>query len=111
MATSCFLNACCFESFDYPVAQISRAEALAVSTQKQRLFGNFENKFWASLQKVFIKPIQGCLTDGNEAIFAPLPFPDVKRSLACIQIAQIKIDEFASALFLRETGVFLELGY
>jgi len=96
VAASGLGDACGFDRFGDPVAEVAGAEPFAVSAEEEGLLAHFEEEFGTGAFEVFLKPMKGGSSDGKEAVFAALPFSDEEGLAGGIEVAEVEVGEFAS---------------
>lgn len=96
VATSGLGDACGFDRFGDPVAEVAGAEPFAVSAEEEGLPAHFEEEFWPGAFEVFLQPVKRGFSDGKKAVFIALPFSDEEGLAGGIEVAEVQVGEFTS---------------
>jgi len=89
VAASGLGDACGFDRFGDPVAEVAGAEPLAVSTEEEGLLAHFEEEFGPGAFEVFLQPVKRGFSDGKKAVFVALPFSDEEGLAGGIEVAEV----------------------
>ena len=81
----------------HPVAEVGRAEALAVAAEEKRGLGRIEQEAGAGGPEVAGQPFEGARADGHHAAPAALAAADVQGGARRVEVVEVEPDEFAAA--------------